>query len=60
MEFTRCPLKATLSSTPTMKWNDTVKNSFLENRDLEADFTKDSKSCQPTCDEKFLDLREID
>ena len=31
-----------------------------ENRELETDFTKDSKSCQPTCDEKFPVLREKD
>ena len=31
---------------------------FLENRELETDFTKDSKSCQPTCDEQFPVLRE--
>ena len=23
---------------------------LLENREMETDFTKDSKSCQPTCD----------
>ena len=33
---------------------------LLENRDLETDFTKDSKSCQPTCDEQFPVLREKD
>ena len=26
---------------------------LLENRELETDFTKDSKSCPPTCDEQF-------
>ena len=26
---------------------------LLENRELETDFTEDSKSCQPTCDEQF-------
>ena len=26
---------------------------LLENRELETDFTKISKSCQPTCDEQF-------
>ena len=31
---------------------------FLENRELETDFTKDSESCQPTCDEQFPVLRE--
>ena len=30
----------------------------LEHRELELDFTKDSKSCQPTCDEQFLVLPE--
>ena len=33
---------------------------LLENREQETDFTKDSKSCQPTCDEKFPVLREKD
>ena len=33
---------------------------FLENRELETDFTENSKSCQPTCDEQFPILREKD
>ena len=33
---------------------------FLENRELETDFTKDSKSCQPTRNEQFPVLREKD
>ena len=33
---------------------------LLENRELETDFTKDSKSCQLTCDEQFPILREKD
>ena len=33
---------------------------LLENRELERDFTKDSKSCQPTCDEQFPVFREND
>ena len=33
---------------------------LLENRESETDFTKDSKSCQPTCDEQFPVLREKD
>ena len=33
---------------------------LLENRGLETDFTKDSKSCQPTCDDQFSVLREKD
>ena len=33
---------------------------LLENRELETDFTNDSKSCQPTCDEQFPVLREKD
>ena len=32
----------------------------LENRELGTDFTKDSKSCQPTCDEKIPVFREKD
>ena len=31
---------------------------LLENCELETDFIKDSKSCQPTCDEQFPVLRE--
>ena len=31
---------------------------LLENRELERDFTKDSKSCQWTCDKQFPVLRE--
>ena len=56
MEFTRCPLRETLSSMLTMRYNDTVKKI----RELETDFTKDSKSCQPTSDEQFPVLREKD
>ena len=33
---------------------------FLENRELKTESTKDSKSCQPTCDEQFPVLREKD
>ena len=33
---------------------------LLENRELETDFPKDSKSCQPTGDEQFPVLREKD
>ena len=33
---------------------------LLENRELETDFTKVSKSCQPTCDEQLPVLREKD
>ena len=33
---------------------------LLEDRELETNFTKDSKSCQPTCDEQFPVLREKD
>ena len=33
---------------------------LLENRVLETDFTKDSKSYQPTFDEQFSVLREKD
>ena len=33
---------------------------LLENRQLETDFTKDSKSCQPTSDEQIPVLREKD
>ena len=33
---------------------------LLRNRELETDFTKDSKSCKPTCDEQFPVFREED
>ena len=33
---------------------------LLENRELETDFTKESKSSQPTCDKQFPVLREKD
>ena len=33
---------------------------YLEEKDLETDFTKDSKSSQPPCDEQFPILREKD
>ena len=33
---------------------------LLANHELETDFTKDSESCQPTCDEQFPVLREKD
>ena len=33
---------------------------LLENRQLETDFTKDSKSCQPTCDKQFPVICEKD
>ena len=33
---------------------------LLENRELETQFTKDSKSRQPTCDEEFPVVREKD
>ena len=31
---------------------------YLDEKDLETDFTKDSKSCQPPCNEQFPILRE--
>ena len=33
---------------------------LLEMRELETDFTKESKSCHPVCDEQFPVLREND
>ena len=33
---------------------------LLQNGELETDFTNDSKTCQPTCDEQFPVLREKD
>ena len=31
---------------------------YLNDKDLEADFTRDAKSCQPTCDEQLPTFRE--
>ena len=31
---------------------------FLNDKYLETDFTRDAKSCQPTCDEQFPTFRE--
>ena len=33
---------------------------YLNDRDLETDFAKDAKFCQPTCDEQFPTFREKD
>ena len=33
---------------------------FFENRELETDFTEDSKSCEPTCNQQFSVLRNKD
>ena len=33
---------------------------YLKDKDLETDFTRDAKSCQPTCDEQFPTFREKD
>ena len=33
---------------------------YLNDEDLETDFTRDAKSCQPTCDEQFPTFREKD
>ena len=33
---------------------------YLDEEDLETDFTKDAKSCQPPCDEQFPILSEKD
>ena len=33
---------------------------YLKDRDSETDFTRDAKSCQPTCDEQFPTFREKD
>ena len=32
----------------------------FNDKDLETDFTRDAKSCQPPCDEQFLTFREKD
>ena len=36
------------------------KEMYLNDRDLETDFTGDAKSCQPTCDEQSPTFREKD
>ena len=33
---------------------------YLNDKNLETDFTRDAKSCQPTCDEQFPTFREKD
>ena len=33
---------------------------YIDEKDVETDFTEDSKSCQPPCDEQFPVLREKD
>ena len=33
---------------------------YLKDKDLETDFTRDAKSCQPTCDDRFPTFREKD
>ena len=33
---------------------------YLNDEDLKTDFTRDAKSCQPTCDEQFPNFREKD
>ena len=37
-----------------------IEEFLLEDRELETDFTKDFKPCQPTCDEQFPVLRAKD
>ena len=32
----------------------------LKERDLETDFSKDAKSCQPTCDEQLRNFQDKD
>ena len=36
------------------------KELYFNNKDLETDFTRDAKSCQPACDEQFPTFREKD
>ena len=33
---------------------------YINDKDLETDFTRDAKSCQPTCDEQIPTFREKD
>ena len=35
-----------------------IEEFYFNDRDLETDFAKDAKSCQPTCDEQFPTFRE--
>ena len=37
-----------------------IEEFYLNDKDLETDFTRDAKSCQPTCDEQFPTFREKD
>ena len=37
-----------------------IEKLFLENHELETDFTKDYKSCEPTCNQQFSVLRDKD
>ena len=37
-----------------------IEEFCLNDKDLETDFTRDAKACQPTCDEQFPTFREKD
>ena len=57
MEFTHCPAEGDAEFYAVDEIERYSEEFLLENRELEIDFTKDSKSCQPNCDEQFLVLR---
>ena len=59
MEFKDFSLKTMLSSTLT-KTERYSEEFFLENLELETDFTKNLKAYQPICAEKFPVLHEKD
>ena len=60
MEFTRCPIEGDAEFYADDEIERYSEEFLLENRELEIDFTKDSKSCQPSCDEQFPVLSEND
>ena len=59
-EFTRCVLKVTLNFFDDDENHRQSEDVFLKNCVLETHITKDSKSCQPTCDEHIPVLHKID
>ena len=60
MKFTRCFAEGDAEFYADDKIERYSEEFLSENRELERDFTKDSKSCQPTCDEHIPVLREKD
>ena len=60
MESMRCPCEGDAEFYVDDEIERYSEEFLLENRELETDFTKDSKPCQPTCDEQFPVLRKKD